>query len=252
MVEIKRIKTNIPGFDGLVQEGFPENSIVLICGTPGTAKTIFGLQYIYNGAAMFNEKGLYISFEQTVDSLKSQASMFGWDFDKLEKKKLVELKYIPITEISPKTIGYIEREVKKKKIKRLVIDSISTLAINAPIYTPIEDISLVDIVKKRSFFAPPVIGDFITRRFIYHFIDRLHKLKCTTLLISEASEKGEYLSRDTISEFVCDGVILMSFESMGGKYSRSLMIRKMRNTKNDEDIHPVEINKNGIVVHTLK
>ena len=252
MVEIKRVKTNIPGFDRLVQGGFPENSVVLICGTPGTAKTIFGLQYIYNGAAIFKEKGLYISFEQSEDSLKSQASMFGWDFDKLVKKNLVKIKYIPVTELSPKTIDYIEKEVKTKKYKRLVIDSVSTLAINAPIYTSIEDISLVDIVRKKSFFSPPIVGDFITRRFIYHFIDRLHKLNCTTLLISEASEKGEYLSRDTISEFVCDGVILMTFESMGGKYSRSLMVRKMRNTKNDEDIHPVEITSKGLKIHRLE
>jgi len=39
---------------------------------------------------------------------------------------------------------------------------------------------------------------------------------------------------------------------MGGEFSRSLMVRKMRNTKNNEDIHPLEIGKAGLVVHDLK
>ena len=77
-------------------------------------------------------------------------------------------------------------------------------------------------------------------------------LDCTSILISEASEKGDYLSRDTISEFACDGVILINFESMGGEFSRSLIIRKMRNTRNDEDIHPLEIGKSGLVTHDVK
>jgi len=39
---------------------------------------------------------------------------------------------------------------------------------------------------------------------------------------------------------------------MGGEFSRSLLVRKMRGTKNDEDIHPLEISSKGLVVHTIK
>ena len=55
-----------------------------------------------------------------------------------------------------------------------------------------------------------------------------------------------------ISEFLCDGVVLLNFESLGGEFSRSLLVRKMRHTKNEEDIHPLEISKKGLVVHKLK
>ena len=141
----------------------------------------------------------------------------------------------------------------KEKIHRLVIDSISTLAINAPIYTFMTDTALIDISNGRSFFSPPIVGDFIVKRFIYSFIDDLRNVDhCTTIMISESPEKGEYLSRDTISEFVCDGIIHIVFESMGGEFSRSLLVRKMRHTKNDEDIHPLEINNKGLVVHSTE
>ena len=90
------------------------------------------------------------------------------------------------------------------------------------------------------------------KRFIYNFIDEINQVEgLTTLIISQSIREGD-LSRDRISEFICDGIINIVFESMGGAYSRSLMIRKMRRTKNDEDIHPLEISKKGLVVHNIK
>ena len=90
------------------------------------------------------------------------------------------------------------------------------------------------------------------KRFVYAFTDELRQLKNTTsLLISQVTNEKQ-LSRDTISEFICDGVINVIYESMGGEFSRSLMIRKMRQVKHDEDIHPLEISKKGLVVHRIK
>ena len=104
----------------------------------------------------------------------------------------------------------------------------------------------------KAFFSPPILGDFVVKRFVYGFISDLKDTECTTLITSEAPEKGEFLSRDTISEFLADAVLLLTFESMGGEYSRSLLIRKMRGTKNDEDIHPLEISSSGLIIHDLK
>ncbi|MFQ5474406.1 MAG: RAD55 family ATPase [Candidatus Nanoarchaeia archaeon] len=250
---IGRVPTNIKGFDKLAQGGFPETSTVLLAGSPGTGKTIFGLEYIYRGAKDFNQKGLYISFEQDNTSIKEQALQFGWDLEKYEKLGLIELLYIPTKDIDRLTADFIRARVLRNKVHRLVVDSLSTLAINAPIYAPLKDLAILDVMKNKKIFSPPILGNLVMRRFIYNFIDELRNVDhCTSLLISESSEKGEYLSRDTISEFVCDSVLHFKFESMGGDFSRSILIRKMRHTKNDEDIHPLEIGKTGIKVHTLK
>lgn len=247
------MKTGIGGFDELVQGGFPRGSTVLLAGTPGTGKTIFGLQYLYNGALKYKEKGLYISFEQTEESLKKQASLFGWNLELLIKKGLLEILHIPVRDIDQKTASFIIGKIKKNKLNRLVIDSISTLSVNAPIYSFMSDLTLIDLEKRKSFLSPPIVGDFIVKRFIYSFVDELHIVDgCTTIMISEAGEKSEYLSRDTISEFICDGIILITFESMGGEFSRSLLVRKMRETKNNEDIHPLEISNKGLTVHKIK
>lgn len=253
VAKIQRIRTGIKGFDELVQGGLPIASTTLLCGTPGTGKSIFGLEYVYNGARKFGDKCLYVSFEQSEEEMRSQAELLGMDLSALEKKKKLELWHIPPTELDQDTAEKIIAKVTREKFKRLVVDSVSTLSINAPIYESTKDISLVDVMKERSFFSPPIIGDMIIKRFIYNFVNDLKNVDhCTTILISEAAEKGEYISRDTISEFICDGVILMKFESMIGDFSRNILVRKMRHTNNDENVHPLEISNRGIIVHRIE
>jgi circadian clock protein KaiC len=231
----KLIVTGIKGFDKLVGGGFKPGKKILLSGTPGTGKTIFALEYLYNGAQNFNECGMYISFEENVDNLKKQALQFGWDMDALEKKGMIKFVSISATEVSGNTIKELIEMAEKMKARRLVIDSLSTLSF----ITPATYISLNEIT------------DITIKRFIYTFINDLRKLKDTaTLLISQTTE-GK-LSRDTVSEFICDGIINIAYESLGGEYSRSLTVRKMRETANDEDVHPLEISKNGIVVHSIK
>jgi len=232
---MEKTKTGIKGFDKLIEGGFPKGSIILISGTPATGKTIFALEYLVNGATLFNEKGLYVTFEEKIENLRNQAIQFGWNLAELEREGKLIMLHIPADEISKNTVKEIINTAKENKVNRLVIDSLSTLAINTPILHSVKE-----------------IGEFAIKRFIYSFINELRELKKTTSFLISQTTNDTSLSRDNISEFICDGIIHMIFESMGGEFSRSLIVRKMRQTKNDEDIHPLEIGKNGLIVHTLK
>ena len=83
-MDLERVKTGIPGFDNLIQGGIPRGFNVLLLGQPGAGKTIFGLQYLVNGA-MAGENGIYVSLDSSNEMVKSQGRMFGWDVDGLEK-----------------------------------------------------------------------------------------------------------------------------------------------------------------------
>ncbi len=234
--KIDRVRTGIKGFDKLIEGGFPRGKIVLLSGTPGTSKTIFALQFLYNGATMFNEKGFYLSFEERAQSLKNQALQFGWDFQKLEKENKVKIINMPAKSIKDTTASEIINMARDSKINRLVIDSLSALSINAPTtYSNVTDLTEISI-----------------RKFIYAFVNDLRNFEnsVTSLLVSQTTEGR--LSSDGVSEFICDGIVHLGYESLGGKYSRTITVRKMRETKNTEDIHAVEISPKGLVVHEFE
>lgn len=225
----KRVSTHIEGFDKLIEGGFPLHSNIMITGTPGTGKTIFSLQFLYNGIVEDNEKGIYFTFEEKKESLLSQAEQFGWDFKTLEKKNRIKIISIGTTDISKSTVEDIIEISKNFKAKRIVIDSITTLSYITP-------------------FIEGNMNKYTIKKFLYYFLGRLKEANLTALIVSQKDEKESNI----ISQYLCDGVLNIDYESMGGDYSRTLTIPKMRKTKNNEDLHPLEIStEKGIVIHNL-
>ncbi len=225
------IKTYIKGFDELIKGGFPKGSNILLSGTYGTGKTIFSLEYIYNGAIYDNENGLYITFEEKKESLIEQAKQFEWDFKKEEEKGRIKIISIGIEDISKHTVDEILDIIKNSNIKRCVIDSITTLSLITPENNNLE------------------INKYSIKKFLYSFITKFNQNKeITTLFISQNNEKES----DLISKYLCDGVIELSPNSLGGDYSRTIRITKLRKVKNNDGIHSLEINKKyGIIIHEI-
>lgn len=98
-------------------------------------------------------------------------------------------------------------------------------------------------------FCEAASSMFEMRHMMNKLIIDLKKLGITTLMISEIPEGSERISRYGIEEFMADGVIVLSagVEIVGGK-PRSLYIKKMRRTKHDMNLHPVEITERGMKV----
>jgi len=117
----------------------------------------------------------------------------------------------------------IEDEVDAMKAKRLVID-------------PTTIISL--------YFEKPLE----IRRSIFDLDRSVKKLGCTSLLVCEIPEGTKGISAFGVEEFVTDGIIILYY-SGDRKFDRGLAIRKMRATRHDTRVHPMEITKEGIVVY---
>lgn len=247
---MERVPFGIEGLDSLIQGGIPQGNSVLVCGSPGTGKTILGLYYLYYGAVQRNEKGIYVSIEQNPSDLKRQAMQFGWDLEQLENSGMVRFVKIPIdtanTEIF-KLIGDAFYEMKD--VRRMVVDSLSILSINSSMYSLPVKTRVGNEEKYTNDLMPTslAMGDE-TKQFIYIFVSKVSELGATTIFIGDSPEGGEFMTRDTVSEFVCDGVIRMQVKEFGKTIARTIDIRKMRSTKAEMGYHTLEFIEHGIHV----
>jgi len=241
---MERVRTYVPGFDELVNGGIPECHTVLVAGPAGSGKTIFSLQYLYEGMK-HGEKGVYISFDMSEKDLVEQASEFGWKFT-----KDVMIKYIDLNETNVSAaIDEIAKAVGKFKPSRLVIDSISILSVYAEL---VEMSDLVDMLKLDVSKTSMVPHTAITRRAMTTMLKRIKSFDVTSLLISEYAEGSGYYSRDTVSEFLADGLVVFHNSSGSGRNVMEVEVVKMRKTKKDGAMYDMMITEKGIHIYEIK
>ncbi|MCL5427570.1 MAG: hypothetical protein M1321_00080 [Candidatus Marsarchaeota archaeon] len=249
MGNVGRVKTGIPGFDELIEGGIPQGFNVLITGTPGTGKTIFGMQYLYNGA-MRGENGVYITLDAKKSELIDQASMFGWDLVALEKQGKLSIMEVPMDKVEMDLFAMIEEQVQKVKATRLVFDSLINFAINidqfkVPVSFIISNPEVASVMgNEKTYYTGKS-----EKRITYLLVNELSKLGTTNIVITAAPE-GEKttLTMDGVSEFACDGVVVMYNTLIGAAHAKTMTVLKMRETHNDPYIHDFELNPKGFKV----
>ncbi len=245
----KRVKTGIPGLDDLMEGGFPENRSVLLSGATGTGKSIFGIQYLYNGAKKFNETGIYVTLDERPELIREDMLRFGWNIRELEEQNRLyiidgsiakigipseEQFSLPVTGFDlDKLLLEIVRIAKRINAKRVVIDSIPALGLN------------FDAQGKRTHFQ----HENEIRKAILKLSYMLSRMGVTSILISEIDEASNKFGKYGVEEYVVDGVIVLHYMGAGMQSNRTMHIRKMRATKHSEDLHPVKIGENGIEIH---
>ncbi|MFH1424388.1 MAG: ATPase domain-containing protein [archaeon] len=220
MQKIERVKTGIPGLDELIEGGFVRDSSILVSGGTGTGKTIFCMQFLYNGATKYNEPGVFLTFEEDRPNLIRDASRFGWDLEKLEKEKKLIVAYEEPYNVE-KFADLLEKHVFAIKAKRLVIDSTSV-------------------------FGMAMENEHEVRMKLFDLMRLLRKLKITAVFTSEILEGSDGLSRFGVEEFVADGVLHMTLIEALSR--RSLTVRKMRGTAHTFKPQVYDIDKNGFTL----
>jgi len=220
-----RVPSGIPGLDELIEGGFEEGTVNLVTGKTGTCKSIFCMQFLYNGIMQSRQKGLYITTEDTAENIRRQAAKFGWDFKTLEEKgwiSIMEFEPFDVQMLSTKMV----ESINKLDAKRIVIDSVSMLELY-------------------------IHNVFEIRKGLFKVIQKIRDMGKIGLFTAEVQEDSNNLSRFGVIEFMVDSVIVLQYMGLA-KYKRSLMVRKMRMTNHSSNIHPFEITDRGVVVRPIK
>jgi len=222
---VERIKSGIMGLDKYIDGGFPIGHSILICGAPGTGKTIFGTQFLYKGITEHNQNGLFISVEDQPHKLTSYAACFGWDLKKLKKSGKLDFLKIPVDRNGYNIIDAINEKVKKIKAQRIVVDSLSSLSICAEMFSlPLKNQpDPTGIISKTKILSVAGFTPFENvQQFTQLLINRISDIGATTLFLTDSKPGSDYLTRDTVSEYICDGLIKLQLHDTSKNVNRTI------------------------------
>ena len=226
--KIERIPAGIEGLDKMIEGGFVRNSTIMIRGGTGTGKTLFCLQYLYEGATKYKEPGVFLSFAEPKEAIFQHGRVFGWDFEALEKKELFEfVKYEPheIAKTMEEGGGAVKEMMEAMKTKRLAIDSLTAY-------------SLLFESKYKQHSS------------ILTLFEMLNKVSCTSLVTSESPGTLTHETGGRLG-FLTDGIINLYYMRKGKRSrTRALEVIKMRDTTHMDELSKFDITlKKGLVVY---
>ena len=220
---IERLSTGVPELDQMLAGGIPRGFSVAVTGEPGTGKTILCIHFMAQGV-MEGDRCIYVTTEESRDSIIVQASQFGFDFQRSIKdgKLLIidalmglddpwSLKSLEIESLvskvidAKKTLGYGRA--------RLVVDSLSAFWLDKPA-----------MARRHSYFVKKVLS----------------KWDFTILLTSQyAITTSEAFGWGV--EHIADGIIRFRRFVRRGILRRYILIEKMRQTPHSLQMHEIDI-----------
>jgi KaiC/GvpD/RAD55 family RecA-like ATPase len=235
---LPRVPTGIEGFDQLCGGGLIRNRTYVVEGVCGSGKSLFALQFLYNGITKYQESGIFLATEERPALIRENALNFGWDLKRLEdENKLV------IIDGSSTKIGVPSTE-RFVDIRPFDVDSIIDQIISVQ-----EEIKAQRAVIDSSTAIGYMINDVSRFRLeLLKISTTMEMLELTTLLTVE-------VTRDVprrvfgIESFIAEGLITMHFKRQESLRVRGIEIHKMRGSEHSQKIHPFDITPSGIIVH---
>jgi circadian clock protein KaiC len=222
--------TSIQGFDEITGGGLPKGRPTLVCGGAGCGKTLFAIEFLVRGATVYNEPGVFISFEETEKELTANVTSLGFDLTDLIKRKMIWLEHIHLErgEIEQKgeydLIGlfvHIHNAIESIGAKRVVLDTIESLFSELP--------------------NPTAVRTELRRLFSW-----LKKKNVTTIVTGEKGDGA--LTRQGLEEYVSDCVIVLDHRVTDQSSIRRLRIVKYRGSTHGTNEYPFLIDEDGFSV----
>jgi circadian clock protein KaiC len=238
--------TPFHSLDYILKGGLPVGDQILVSGPPGSGKSILSMRFIYEGIQA-GEKGVFFTLDSEREYLIDQMKGAGIDAEKLIAEGKMD-----IVELDPSDVYVLldemEAHVNRLGAKRIVLDSLSILYVYCGAYKSLPE-DLISFLEKTQLTPPVSMGSSIKKQMLYTVMTRIRHFGCTSLLVSELSRNSRWFSRDTVSEFACDGIILLDYHILGAAgVTRTVSVVKMRKMDYREGVHEFRITGNGIEV----
>src|ERR1700694_3727685 len=227
---IAKSGTELRGFCEIPGGVVPRGRASLVCGSAGCGKTQLAMEFIARGARDFNEPGVFMSFEESEDELKSNVKSLGFDLDELIRRRLLAIDFVAVERSEIEETGEydleglfvrLEHAIDSVGAKRVALDTIEAL------FSGLSNTAILRAELRRLF--------------------RWLKDKGVTAIIT--GERGDgTLTRQGIEEYVSDCVIVLDHRIHDQLSTRRLRVVKYRGSMHGTNEYPFIIDEQGISV----
>lgn len=244
--EIKRLKLHIDGLDENIQGGIPRGHITLLSGQAGTMKSSLAFNILYH-EAVAGSNGLYVSLEQSANSLVNHIVNMDYDLSKVHlvvikdlselSARIEEIKNEQRGSIIMVDLGAIRKEIRdvhtdNNKSWLNVIKNI-TMKINVEVGCSIFVLDSLSALYVLTRYENPRVE-------LFYIFEYLRDLGMTSFLISEMPLDGKKYSEYEVEDFLADGIITLRLTPFRRQVVREIAVVKMRATDCNNDIFSLE------------
>ena len=226
---LPKCPTGIKGFDQITEGGLPKHRTTLICGSAGSGKTLWGIDFVIKGAINYNEPGVFMSFEETEDELYNDVASLDLDLQGLVSQKKILLVHVVLQRRDIQESAFdlegllirLEHAIDSIGAKRVVLDSIESL------FAGLTDLGILRLEIKRLF--------------------RWLKAKQVTAIVTGEPGQGLY-TRHGLEEYISDCIIFLDNRVNEQISIRRIRVIKYRGSNHGTNEYPFVIAKNGLSV----
>ena len=228
--QLDKAATGIDGLDEITLGGLPAGRPTLICGAAGCGKTLFGMTFLVNGATLYGEPGVFMSFEETAEDLAANVASLGYDVPGLIADKKLVIDYVRVERSEIEETGDYDLEglfvrldyaIKQVGAKRVVLDTIEAL------FSGLDNTAILRAELRRLF-------------------GWLKERGVTAVITAERGD-GQ-LTRHGLEEYVSDCVILLDNRVVDQITTRRLRVVKYRGSAHGTNEYPFLVDEQGISV----
>jgi circadian clock protein KaiC len=219
-----RLGSGIPGLDELLGGGFLRRSVTLVSGSAGVGKSMFGLQFLLEGAAR-NQPGLYVTLEEGPEQIIAGADALGLPLRAAVDAGLIQILYVSREHLrAGQFLTVLADRLEALAASRLVLDAATQLLTD---HLAVDDL----------------------RHVLYKLTVRFKILGITSVLTLEAPflYSTERVTEQGLSP-IADNLIMLRYRETDGRRAPALVIVKTRGSAHDRGTHALTVGKGGMSV----